>query len=331
MRWLDTPESWDWFKKLWGTIYRAAGVRPGHRLMFPFTFGPFVGFWAAFDGATALGNLALAAGGMSTAARLRMLVENHVDVVCCTPTYALRMAEVAEQEHVDLAAAKVSKLIVAGEPGGSVPEIRARIERTWNARVYDHTGMTEIGAAAFECHESPGTGVHVNEGEYIPEVIDPQTGRAVPDGEPGELVITNLGRWGSPLIRYRTNDRVRLTRAGPCACGRSYARLEGGILGRYDDMITVRGNNLFPAGIEAVIRKFPEVAEFRVTVAGAGALAEVEIELEPATEAAAQHLADRVARAVQNALSFRAQVRTVPCGSLPRFEMKAKRFIRRTS
>jgi phenylacetate-CoA ligase len=143
------------------------------------------------------------------------------------------------------------------------------------------------------------------------------------------LVLTNLGRWGSPLIRYRTNDQVRLTR-GKCGCGRWFARLEGGILGRYDDMITVRGNNVFPAGLEAVIRKFAEVAEFRVTIAGSGALAEVEIELEPADEAAGRDLAERVGRAVQNTLSFRAEVRTVPCGSLPRFEMKAKRFIRRT-
>jgi len=328
MRWLDTPESWNWFKNLWGTIYRAAGVRDGDRLMFPFSFGPFVGFWAAFESAAALGNLALAAGGMTTIARLKMLRDNEVDVVCCTPTYALRMAEVAREEKFDLAGAKVSKLIVAGEPGGSVPEIRNRIQDQWKARVFDHTGMTEIGALGFECLPNPG-GVHLNEAECIPEVVDPATGKAVPDGEPGELVLTNLGRWGSPLIRYRTNDRVRLTR-NQCSCGRWFARLEGGILGRYDDMITVRGNNVFPAGLEAIIRTFPEVAEFRVTVIGSGALAEVKIELEPATESDGVTLAERCGRAVQDTLSFRAQVLTVACGSLPRFEMKAKRFIRQT-
>jgi len=328
MRWLDTRESWDWFKRLWGTIYRAAGVKEGDRLMFPFSFGPFVGFWAAFESATALGNLALPAGGMTTTARLRMLLENEVDVVCCTPTYALRMAEVAAAEGIDLAGAKVSKLIVAGEPGGSIPEIRDRIQTNWGARVYDHTGMTEIGALGFECHQTPG-GVHLNEAECIAEIIDPATGQPVAEGEPGELVLTNLGRWGSPLIRYRTNDRVRLTR-DKCRCGRWFGRLEGGILGRFDEMITVRGNNVFPAGLEAIIRQFPEVAEFRVTVYGSGALAEVKIELEPASEQAGAELAERVGRAVQNTLSFRAQVLTVPCGGLPRFEMKAKRFIRQS-
>src|SRR6201999_724284 len=138
-------------------------------------------------------------------------------------------------------------------------------ESTWGARVYDHTGMTEIGALAFECEPRPGEGVHIIESEFIPEVIDPQTLQPVAEGEPGELVLTNLGRWGSPLIRYRTGDRVRLTR-GQCACGRSFARLEGGILGRIDEMFIVRGNNVFPTAVEAVIRRFNEVAEFRCTV-----------------------------------------------------------------
>jgi phenylacetate-CoA ligase len=328
MRWLDTAESWGWVRGLWGTIYGAARVRRGDRVIFPFSFGPFLGFWGAFDGATARGNLALAAGGMTTTARLRMLVDNEVDVVCCTPTYALHMAEVARKEAIDLAGAKVSKLIVAGEPGGSIPEVRGRIEAAWGARVFDHTGMTEMGGVGFECFENPG-GVHLNEAECIAEVIDPATGQPVPDGEPGELVLTNLGRWASPLIRYRTSDRVRLSRR-KCLCGRWFARMEGGILGRYDDMITVRGNNVFPTGVEALIRRFAEVAEFRCTITGSSALAEVTIEVEPTAEPCDPALAERVARTIQDTLSFRARVLTVPCGTLPRFEMKAKRFVRRT-
>jgi phenylacetate-CoA ligase len=239
------------------------------------------------------------------------------------------MAEVAGKEGIDIAGARVSKLIVAGEPGGSIPEVRGRIESTWGARVYDHTGMTEVGAVSFECHESPGTGVHINEGEFIAEVIDPQTLEAVAEGELGELVLTNLGRVGMPVIRYRTNDQVRLTRQR-CGCGRWYARLEGGILGRYDDMITVRGTNVFPAGVEAIIRGFAEVAEFRVTITGTASLAEVEVEIEPVADCAGvDRLGEQVARAIQNTLSFRAGVRTVACGTLPRFEMKARRFVRR--
>lgn len=333
MRWLDTTDSWDWFKRCWGYIFTSARVERRERIMFPFSFGPFIGFWAAFESAVALGNLALPAGGMTTSARLRLLIENDVSVVCCTPTYALRMAEVAKEDGIDLARSKVRALIVAGEPGGSIPETRGRIEAAWGARVYDHTGMTEIGALGFECHENPG-GVHLNEAECIAEVIDPQTGNAVADGDIGELVITNLGRWGSPVIRYRTNDQVRVTR-GVCTCGRSFARMEGGILGRIDDMFIVRGNNVFPTAIESILRRFPEVAEFRVEAYDDDSLAQVRIDIEPVAGDHANDggsdLARRVGHALQDALSFRAEIRTVSPGTLPRFEMKAKRFIKRST
>lgn len=326
MRWLDTPESWGWFRKLWAIIYTAAGVRRGDRIFFPFSFGPFVGFWAAFESASALGNMAIPAGGLSTTARLKMMIDNRADVVCCTPTYALRMAEVAREDGIDLAGSSVKKLIVAGEPGGNIPEVRRRIESQWGARVLDHTGMTEMGAMGFECEQNPG-GVHLIESECIAEIIDPATGEEVKEGEIGELVLTNLGRWGSPLIRYRTNDQVRGMR-GKCACGRWFTRLEGGILGRMDDMFTVRGNNVYPSGLEAIIRRFVEVAEFRVEVLGTGSLTEVKIELEPLADDLALHLAERVGQMIQDTLAFRAEVSVVPCGTLPRFEMKAKRFVR---
>ena len=332
MRWVDTAEGWAWVRGCWGTIFTAAGVVAGDRAVFPFSFGPFLGFWAAFESAVELGLLAIPAGGLSTTARLKLIADNGATVVCCTPTYALRMAEVARQEGTDLARSAVRAIVVAGEPGGSIPETRRAIESAWGARLFDHHGMTEIGPASFECLPRPGEGVHVNEGQFLPEVIDPQTGRPVPVGESGELVMTNLGRTGSPLIRYRTGDQVRLTR-DRCACGRWYARLEGGILGRIDDMFIVRGNNVFPPAVEAVLRRFPDVDEFRATVREDGALTQVTLEIEPAGAAGAdaqaqQALARRVGQAVQEALHFRAEVRPVPPGTLPRFEMKAKRFVR---
>ena len=326
MRWLDTQQSWAWIGRCWSQIFRAAGVGPGDRLIFTFSFGPFLGFWGAFDGAVAQGFLCIPAGGMSTPARLRMILDNQVTVVCCTPTYALHMAEAARQEGIDLAGSSVKALIVAGEPGGSIVEVKRAIESAWGARMFDHTGMTEIGPMSFECRENPG-GVHVIETEFIAEVVDPASGRAVADGEPGELVVTNLGRWGSPLIRYRTGDHVRLTR-GRCQCGRCFARLAGGILGRVDDMFIVRGNNVFPTAIEAVIRRFPEVAEFRVQIIEAGALRQVRVELEPRPELAdTAGLCERVGHTLKQSLSFRADVRAVPPGSLPRYEMKARRFV----
>jgi len=257
-----------------------------------------------------------------------MILDNQVTVICCTPTYALRMAEVAAENKIDLANSTVRALIVAGEPGGNIPETRQRIEKAFGARVFDHTGMTEIGSLGIECLENPG-GVHILESECIPEVINPQTLKHVKDGELGELVITNLGRLGSPVIRYRTGDLVRLSRK-LCTCGRYFARLEGGILGRVDDMFIIRGNNVFPSAMESIIRRFPEVAEFRVEVYDQGGLAQVAIELEPQPSADGEDLCRRVGAAINDALSFRAQIRTVSPGVLPRFEMKSRRFTRRT-
>jgi phenylacetate-CoA ligase len=330
MRWLDTPESWRWFETCWATILDAAGVSPQDRLFFPFSFGPFVGFWAAFEGAAAMGRLCIPGGGMSTERRLRMILDNQATVVFCTPTYALRMADVALELKIDLPASSVRMLIVAGEAGGSIPGTRQKIEQAWGARVFDHSGMTEIGAVTFECLENPGTGFHVIESEFIAEVIDPTSGQPVPDGSVGELVLTNLGRIGSPLIRYCTGDQVRLSRSG-CPCGRAFARLDGGILGRVDDMLVVRGNNVFPTAVESVLRGFPELAEFRMTVFDQGPLAQVKLELEPTPLCADNTLGARVERALQTAFSFRAEVLLVEPGTLPRSEMKSQRFIRHSS
>jgi phenylacetate-CoA ligase len=185
--------------------------------------------------------------------------------------------------------------------------------------------MTEIGPLGFECLENPAD-VHLAESECIAEVIDPATGKAVGENETGELVITNLGRPGSPVIRYRTGDQVRLTRER-CACGRWFARMQGGILGRIDDMFIVRGNNVFPSAVEAVVRRFDEVAEFGVEVHQNGSLASVILKLEPlASVTDGMSLAQRVGTAIQETLSFKADVQIMPVGSLPRFEMKAKRF-----
>ena len=326
LRWLDTAESWRWFIRCWETIYRIIGLERSDRLFFPFSFGPFIGFWGAFEGAAAKDYFCLPAGGMTSSARLKQLLENRATIVACTPTYALRLAEVAAQESLDLARSSVRAIIVAGEPGGSVPGIRRVIESAWGARVFDHSGMTEIGAMTVECPENPG-GLHVLESEFLVEVVDPERGHAVEDGAEGELVVTNLGRWGSPAIRYRTGDRVRVD-PKPCPCGRTWLRLAGGILGRTDDMIVVRGNNLYPAAVEELVRSIPGVDEFRCTACLGGSEPKVRIELETAAEnQAAADLAWRISRAFQDRFHFRAEVIPVPSGSLPRFELKARRFI----
>src|SRR5205814_4100861 len=215
-------------------------------------------------------------------------------------------------------AGRVRVTVRAGEPGAGIPAVRARIEAQWGARAFDHAGMTEVGAYGYECAEQAG--LHVNESEFVAEVVEPATGAPAREGE---LVLTNLGRLGAPAIRYRTGDRVRVADA-PCACGRTFLRLEVGILGRLDDMLIVRGVNVFPAAVEGIVRRFPDVDEFQIEVVRAGELDEVRVLLEaddPATVRSVQE-------ALRVGLGLRLEVRSVPPRSLPRYELKARRVVR---
>lgn len=325
LRWLDTPASWEWMLDCWTTIYRLMGLHHEDRLCFPFSFGPFLGFWAGFEGASRQGNLCLAAGGMSSEARLKLILENQVTWLGCTPTYALRLAEVAAESETCLASSSVRAILVAGEPGGSIPSVRERITSAWGARVFDHWGMTELGPMAFECEDDPHV-LTVNESACIAEIIDPETGDLSTTGR-GELVITNLGRTGSPAIRYRTGDLVQAD-FNPHPSGRTWIRLLGGILGRADDMLIIRGNNVFPSSIEAIVREFPAVVEFRVVVTRHREMPHIRLEIEPQEQADTAKLIEDVTVTIKERLQFHAEVIAVAAGTLPRFEMKAKRVVR---
>jgi phenylacetate-CoA ligase len=327
MRWLDTAENWQWMLDCWKAVYRAGGIGPGDRVFFPFSFGPFLGFWAGFEAAWQMGLHAVPGGGMSSQMRLGLIEAISPTVLCCTPTYALRLAEVAAARDGarPLADGSVRLIVVAGEPGGSIPSTRARIEHAWGARVLDHHGLTEVGPVSFECLEAPGY-LHVNESAFLCEILDPESGEDVGDGGTGEIVITNLGRAASPVIRYRTGD-IAVKDLSPCPCGRTWMRLRGGILARADDMINVRGVNVYPASIEAVVRQFPAVAEFRSVVARAGELRSLRVEVELASGVSESEVAGQVAVALRQALGLTVAVHTVAAGTLPRFEMKASRFV----
>ena len=323
LRVLDTEASWDWWGRCWAYVLSGAGLTAGDRLFSAFSFGPFIGFWAAVEGARKIGAMMIPGGGRDSLQRLELMRETGTTALCCTPTYALRLAEVARESDFDMRMLTVRATVHAGEPGANVPATKRRIEEAWGAKCYDHAGASEVGAHSFECEAQPG-GSHVIESEFIVEVLNPQTGESVPLGQRGELVITNLGRFGFPVIRYRTGDMVALNTA-PCACGRTFARYEGGILGRADDMVTVRGVNVFPSAVENIVRRFKEVDEFRVTVRTVREMDEMDIEVELA-DGANPALAAAVGQAIDSALSFRPNVSLVPRGTLPRFELKARRF-----
>ncbi len=320
LRWLDTRESWDWWGKCWRDIYEAAGVTASDRIMMAFSFGPFIGFWSAYHGAQQLGALTIANGGFSSEQRLRVILSNGITVLVCTPTYALRLAEVAKQLGINLnAESKIRVTIHAGEPGASIPATKQRIEDCWGARAYDHAGATEVGAWGVMCN--PQTSVHLNEDEFLCEVLNPETGNPADEGE---LVITNLGRVGMPVIRYRTGDYVRL-KSVACECGSRHRALEGGVIGRLDDAIIIRGLNVYPATIENIILQYPDVQEFSVRTYRTETLDELEVQIE-STNPNPTDAARAVTDAIRNALGLRTIVKIVPHGTLPRYELKSKRF-----
>jgi phenylacetate-CoA ligase len=333
LRWLDTPESWDWMVESWSTIFIKAGVRPQDRIFFAFSFGPFIGFWLAFESANKLGCLCVPGGGLSSSARAQAILDNGITVVCCTPTYALRLAEVAAQENINLASGQVRALIVAGEPGGSIPAVRARLEKLWpGAGIFDHHGMTEVGPVTYQCPEIPRL-LHVMEWAYLAEVIELESGKPGLPSQSGELVLTTLGRTGSPLLRYKTGDLVKPVfdsaneESKPCLCGTYEMALEGGILGRVDDMVVIRGVNVYPSAVEEIVRSCMGVAEYQFEIDMSQTLPEISLQVEPAPGCAnVAELVRALERNFETSLALRVAVTLVPAGTLPRFEMKGKRW-----
>ena len=319
--WLDTKESWEWWLRCWEEVFKGAGVRVDDRVYVAFSFGPFIGFWAAFEAAQRMGAMVIPGGGQSTEQRLRAIFDRGATVLVCTPTYALRLADTARRQSLDMSAGPIRITVHAGEPGASIPETRRRIQEAFGAKTFDHVGMTEMGAYGFECEAQAG--LHIIEDEFIAEIIDPKTLAPVEEGNKGELVLTNLGRVGMPLIRYRTGDLGVISRE-PCACGRPWARLIGGVLGRADDMITIRGINVFPSAVENIVRRHPQVVEFAIEVHRQREMHELRLKVE--IEGSADGVIERLGHDIHNDLRVRATIELVETGSLPRFELKSRRL-----
>jgi phenylacetate-CoA ligase len=318
LRWLDTAESWEWWERIWSEhVYPAAGVSAGDRIFLAFSFGPFIGFWSAFGGAERLGALTISGGAMTSEQRVRTMLDLRATVILCTPTYALRLADVARGLGIELGSSDIRVTLHAGEPGASIPATRAAIESAYSAACFDHTGMTELGPTGFSCSQRDG--IHVVESEFIFEVLD---GAGRPASE-GELVATNLGRWGMPLVRYRTGDLVQVSRE-PCSCGSPFMKLAGGIRGRVDDMFTVRGVNLYPSQVEDIVRGHPEVTEFVIEHRRLREMDEVTLLMEIGSE----DPTERLEADLRQALGVRLGCKIVATGSLPRSELKSKRIVR---
>jgi phenylacetate-CoA ligase len=333
LRALDSRKDWAWIAEMWAYGIWGCGVRPGDTAYIAFGYGSFIGFWGLHYSMEKIGVLNVPGGAQTTEARMRQIVDFGATVVASTPTYALRLAQEAATLGIDLPGSAVERIILSGEPAGSIPQTKALIETQWGAKAYDTAGMTEIGTImVFECAHQPG-GTHIIEDHVIEEVIDPDTLEPVGYGEPGERVVTSLGRGTIPLIRYRTGDLVCKVPAATCGCGRVYDIYEGGILGRVDDMKIIRGTNVYPRAIEAIVREFPLVDEFQTVITREGVRDEITLRVELKAEAEdqsweglAEMLHNKLALAHEG-LNFR--IERAGAGELPRFELKAKRTVDR--
>ena len=331
LRALDGMRDWEWIAEMWCHGFHAFGVRPKDTVFFAFSYASFIGFWGAHYACEKLGALVIPSGSLPTETRVKLLLEYGATTVCATPTYILRLAQVAREMGLDLKGqSKVDKIILSGEPSGSVPAVREKIEEVWGAPCGDTAGMTEIGTImVFECRHRPG-GLHIIEDHFIEEVVNPETLEPVGYGERGERVVTSFGRGILPLIRYRTRDLVVRVPASRCTCGRTWDLYEGGILGRVDDMHKIRGTNVYPRAVEAIVREHREIDEFQIVLTREKDRDEITVRVELAS--GTDNHWPKIKKALDHDLAeahenLRFDLELAEPGSLPRFELKAKRLV----
>ncbi|MBI4484030.1 MAG: phenylacetate--CoA ligase family protein [Acidobacteria bacterium] len=332
IRVLDSTKDWEWISEMWCYGFWGFGVRPEDVVYFAFGYGSFIGFWGAHYGCEKIGTLVIPGGAQTTEGRVRQIVEMGVTTVCSTPTYALRLWQQATEMGIDLARdSRVNKLIVSGEPAGSIPAVKRQLETAWGTKCGDTAGMTEIGTIMiFECSHQPG-GTHIIEDHFIEEVVHPDSGEPVGYGKLGERAVTSFGRGFIPLIRYRSRDMVVKVPDKSCQCGRTGDIYEGGIRGRWDDMKLIRGTNVYTRAVEAIVREYDATDEFQIYLWRKDDIQDeitLKVEMKPGREAGWQELQKKLAADLAHAHEgLRFNIERVDHGSLPRFELKAKRLV----
>jgi phenylacetate-CoA ligase len=315
------------FQDTQSRLFWAAGMRSTDRYVHALNFTLFVG-GPDVIGAQNLGALCLWAGAIPSDRLLFIMREFKPTITWTTPSYAWYLGETAQKQGIDLHKdLAIRKIIVAGEPGGSIPATRKAIEQLWNADLYDFYGISDIfGACAGMCEKKDG--LHLAEDQIHVETIDPASLEPVPDGQKGELVFTTLHKRARPMIRFRTGD-IGFVNREKCGCGRTHARIS--ITGRIDDMIIVSGVNVFPSDIEFVIRSISGLTgEYRITVIEEDRLTKFDIEAErsPETTLMDEYLANQITHVTKVRLGIKPRnVKVLNSGELPRATHKAKRVI----
>jgi len=306
------------------------GVRTSDILFVPFGYGLYIAWWGFQAALEQAGVMIVPGGAQSSQDRVRNIFDWGATVVCGTPTYLLYLGETAKKMGMSLADSRVRIVVGGGEPGANVTSTKKAMEEIWGAKFYDDIGSTEISNFGFECIAQNGT--HVIESMFYPECLDTESLKPVKSGEVGELVLSNLCTESMPLLRYRMKDLVRFNKE-TCTCGRTFLRLDGGILGRSDDMFQFAGVNIFPSAIENLIREVPEFSnEYQIVVPKMGTGKHLKIRVEPdSAEISKEAMEQAVKRFIETfkyRIAITPDVEIVEIGGLPRFELKAKRLIR---
>jgi phenylacetate-CoA ligase len=306
--------------------YGASGLAAGQRVVTTYNAGPFVA-GAALDAFERLGLSHVPVGTGNTDRLLRAIELLEPHAVVLTPSYAAYLVEAAADRGLDLADSTVARVLVAGEPGGGEPSFRAQLEQGWGARVTEAMGIGDIGPSLFgECEQQDG--MHLGARDFVHvELVDPDTGHAreLADGASGELVLTHLRHRGAPLLRFRTRDHVHVY-ASACACGRTGPRIR--CVGRTDDMLIVRGVNVFPSAVREVVSGFDEVSgNLLVRPSSPGVKQEppLPVVVELARDAAVRaELANEIRARLRDVLVVQTRIELVPFGTLPRSDYKSR-------
>jgi phenylacetate-CoA ligase len=325
----DTWQDWEWWTECWSYILWAQGYRPQDRVFIPFGYNIFVAFWAGHYAAEKLGCEVVPGGVLDTKARILKIEELQATAMMGTPTYILGMAETAKSKMgMDPSRLPIARITCAGECGASIPSTKKRMERAWGAKVYDHAGATEIGAWSFECTEQPG-GMHVNEALFLVEIEDVETGEIIEEtGRRGKMIITALDRQAQPCVRFDSKDVIEWADE-PCACGRTTRLIKGGIVGRADDITKVKGVLLAPSAIEEVVRDIDGLGdEYEVVVEKHGDTDRITLRVEvlPDAEDECQLIENELVDQLRLKTNLRYDIEICGYETLPRYEVKAKRF-----
>ena len=323
----DTWQDWEWWSECWSFVLWAQGYRPNDRVFIPFGYNIFVAFWAGHYAAEKLGCEVVPGGVLDTQSRILKIQELNASAIMATPTYVLRMADVAKNKMgIEPSELSINKITCAGEPGASIPSTKKRMEDAWGAKVYDHSGATEIGAWSYECRNQP-CGMHVNEAMFLVEIEDIDTGEIIEEaGRKGKMVITALDRVAQPCIRFDSKDVIEWD-SELCSCGRSFRLIKGGVLGRADDITKVKGVLLSPAAIEEVVRSIDGLGdEFEIIVDKQGDVDRIKLKVELMPEVTRVSIENQLKDQLRLKTNLGYRIEFYDYGSLPRYEVKAKRF-----